>query len=906
MPVEQILEDISPVFQSLVSRPITSSMLGTPSFKKVNKTLQQQLDLPKAITLFSREGFITAFRNEYAALSDAEASNIYDILLSTVNTGEFSGLGLPALIYAFAKQHLYLSGNELLCCHEDFVLWREAVHGIGQTLFICSFLAGQDAASGYSRRQFDFSPYLKTDDFRLRQVLSYGVAENHFHLNGSSPAFLMNWTCLMNHTENREAEFQKLTEMLNTSGKYLKDYDIKELVRIAAGLRAYIWHLIINDETDYPSDFNMSNKAIHDNNKTDIAGFLEHYGGNLQKYINWLRFTYTSSLDYTLNTQSSSKPYAPISGENYFLYRVFLELYLGKNQMLLQNIDCFYAYLLIYCRMRSELVQDNNAVGFGNFKKYQDRKETFINKKLYATNSEAFTKMAFESALDNVGLVSLEARIIPPKKTNDLAEKIESILNTLTPPTQDVCKTCEHYNNPQVCDTSRIKRCHKKIRKLLLVMHIPKKKDDPLTESNDYIKGYLRCRHDRYRREQVDASINSIITLRNTCRHLAKYIYAIDACSTEIGCRPEVFAPAFRRARKSCSSDENSLNAEKLPPLHITYHVGEDFLDIVDGLRAIDEAIQFLELKNSDRLGHALALGILAEDFYTSKANKVFISRQDLMDNAAWFYMTLQRFNINLPDLFFDLREIFREQYNVVYAENLPFQDKDHIPTLEMYFDSWLLRGDEPKYYLNISEQQGFLQNLKTAPSGISYPLGALQDNNVINRIREQNIVARKLYNHYHYNPKVKKAGEERYEFLIKPRYIHAVGFLQRAMQQHIACLGIGIECNPSSNYLIGTFKDYANHPIFVFNNDGLDCKIDSAQIMVSVNTDDQGIFDTDLENEYALLASALKCKTDEHGIRLHIPANIYRYIDNVRKMGLEQSFKHLDKNLTGGGYHDK
>ena len=65
----------------------------------------------------------------------------------------------------------------------------------------------------------------------------------------------------------------------------------------------------------------------------------------------------------------------------------------------------------------------------------------------------------------------------------------------------------------------------------------------------------------------------------------------IDACSQEIGCRPEVFAPMFRFLSEHITSD---LPEAEVSQLKMTYHVGEDFLDVVDGLRAVDEAIHFL------------------------------------------------------------------------------------------------------------------------------------------------------------------------------------------------------------------------------------------------------------------------------------------------------------------------
>ena len=60
----------------------------------------------------------------------------------------------------------------------------------------------------------------------------------------------------------------------------------------------------------------------------------------------------------------------------------------------------------------------------------------------------------------------------------------------------------------------------------------------------------------------------------------------------------------------------------------------------------------------------------------------------------------------------------------------------------------------------------------------------------------------------------------------------------------------------------------------------------------VSINTDDQGVFDTLLENEYALMALALKKKKDKDNHKIYDIEDIYEWIDYVRKMGIEQSFK--------------
>jgi adenosine deaminase len=118
---------------------------------------------------------------------------------------------------------------------------------------------------------------------------------------------------------------------------------------------------------------------------------------------------------------------------------------------------------------------------------------------------------------------------------------------------------------------------------------------------------------------------------------------------------------------------------------------------------------------------------------------------------------------------------------------------------------------------------------------------------------------------------------------------------VQKKMQWMIGQKGIGIETNPSSNMLIGTFKRYDKHPILNWYNNGLATNPEEIQsvpqLQVSINTDDQGVFATYIENEYAYLALALEKMKDEAGNPRYSRTLIYQWLDNVRKMGLEQSF---------------
>ena len=73
----------------------------------------------------------------------------------------------------------------------------------------------------------------------------------------------------------------------------------------------------------------------------------------------------------------------------------------------------------------------------------------------------------------------------------------------------------------------------------------------------------------------------------------------------------------------------------------------------------------------------------------------------------------------------------------------------------------------------------------------------------------------------------------------------------------------------------------------------------------MSINTDDQGIFNTSLENEYALIARSLELLTDEDGRPLYNKDDIYDWLDKIRDMGNEQSFGYISDLKEPKLYYD-
>jgi hypothetical protein len=69
---------------------------------------------------------------------------------------------------------------------------------------------------------------------------------------------------------------------------------------------------------------------------------------------------------------------------------------------------------------------------------------------------------------------------------------------------------------------------------------------------------------------------------------------------------------------------------------NLTYHVGEDFYDLVDGLRAIQELIITLKWNKPCRMAHLLALCTNAKEYYTCRHYIVNMPILRLYENVRW------------------------------------------------------------------------------------------------------------------------------------------------------------------------------------------------------------------------------------------------------------------------------
>ncbi len=544
------------------------------------------------------------------------------------------------------------------------------------------------------------------------------------------------------------------------------------------------------------------------------------------------------------------------SGERWLMYIMLRKIYLNDKKYK-AYFNLFYAYLLIKESIRSELIQSNKNVGFKNFQKYEKRKSNLLTDDIYR---KEFTRLAISNSLVSKNIRKIELRIAPESDTEKICRQIRELDRLVLPD-----KTWK--------------------KNMFYTVHFIKSADKiPKNTECIYCRNYQR-------RKYIERQAYALTGLREKYPKVGERVLGIDAASNELECRPEVFASVFRYLKNHRYRYYTSDGMVKLPQLSATYHVGEEFLDLADGLRAIEEAILFLNLESGDRLGHALALGINVREWYQSKGFQIALPVQDYLDNLVWVFHKLVQYDIRG---FENLKEWIQGEYTILfdrlYKENMGhFVKSGRQLDLSMfnYYNAWQLRGDDPNLYEGGDFQENFYIGRQEEFRVNFHYLKDLQKR----RIPE----AAHLYYMYHFNERIREMGKKTMEVSISVNYMDAVAAIQKIMQREIAERGIAIETNPSSNYLIGTFRQYEKHPIIQFYNKGLvhDPKQlkECPQLSVSINTDDQGVFSTSLENEYALMARALESVLDEEGEPVYHKDDIYEWLNRIRVMGNEQSF---------------
>ena len=682
------------------------------------------------------------------------------------------------LLTFFAEQCISLDRGTPVVKVGKHLQWRSLSLLIGEDILVLPFKAYNEAGERQEGIEFSWPNVIETGYTDLNDIYDLGLTDTHAHLVASAEIFELTWLDFMNNIVNRDDDYRGLlkmaeTVMLTESGE--GTYGIDVLLQIAAALRLYIVRVLngekLKKELKHVIDL-FENAYSRIKILIDIQSAVDTFNQKGSKvYVD----NYELPLDYTKSSANSGSIYNIHDGERRWLY-TFFKRYFKNDGGAIELANYVFLYLQLKIRVRREFVQTNSLIGFENFKNYQDRKSAYCNRYY-----ELYPYYAVQSSI-----------------RPDKPDVFETRVSPIDVPSKDLSRSIFEKGDE-----------YKNINRdsLTFVIHMLKRRGDV---KNPTYRG-SRIGYNEMYHFQIDAIIEDIKKRKSALPENPLYdIVGIDAAGSELICSPAVFGHAYRYAR-----------AMGVP--NLTYHVGEDFFDLTDGLLAIDEALTYLELKEGSRIGHASALGVDAKVFYTKRSYQVLMTKQRLLDCLVWI-LAFSCYNKIKVSLVF-IRELWEE------AQKLYIQIGYKTPfKLSTYYWAMYLRSDE------LSE--GGIAPWSTTSD--------CMDSKAVSARTKRN--TKNLNLEYQTAPDIIDNGKELELYTFPREIVQIVSEIQNHLLNKIKERDIVIESNPTSNLCIGPFEDYCNLPLFKFEESG---------VRYSVNTDDKGVFATSLSNELSLVAES-------------------------------------------------
>jgi adenosine deaminase len=303
-------------------------------------------------------------------------------------------------------------------------------------------------------------------------------------------------------------------------------------------------------------------------------------------------------------------------------------------------------------------------------------------------------------------------------------------------------------------------------------------------------------------REAQDAArrLGSVLASYPTLR---RFVVGVDAAGDERRAPPRTFARAFahlhrlQAGHRPCPDDPAMV-------LDWTYHVGEDVDDLLSGLRHIEEVAAHLLDHGTGRLGHGLALAMDAQRFYQDRGGEVEVPRGAHLLDLVWTWGRLVHSG---------------DEPRALWAENLVANQLQGAPRALPRIAACYRAMDLERVPGGAAEGMPRDDRVPCTEDALLRVLGFAGD------------------------------ADAPVTLTIDARWIDLVSTLQSMVRDRLARLRVTVEVNPTSNLVIGGYRDYADLPYPAMVASGLP---------VSINTDDPGLFVTCLPNEFASLYRAL------------------------------------------------
>lgn len=396
----------------------------------------------------------------------------------------------------------------------------------------------------------------------------------------------------------------------------------------------------------------------------------------------------------------------------------------------------------------------------------------------------------------------------------------------------------------------------------------------------------------------------------------ARWFRGLDVAGDENALKIEWFAPILRWLRRGFKAKR--VGDLACSGFHLSIHAGEDYAHPASGMRHVDETVQFCQMREGDRLGHALALGIGPKN-WAERQGEMILPLDEHLDNLVWlwYYANLLSARLPLaqqvlPRLTRRIARFWREScwWQVLdpmdgYSLGCGSADFASSPlrfaTADDLFAAWLLRRNcyhtwqqlpdgwplQSKENIALPDYQQLADGMSMASKLYFARHKWLSSGNekqlVIIRVGDESLVQARLGSQHNNNML------EDVETTAELDFMHA---LQDWLLNEYDQLGLIIEANPTSNVYIARLKSHSEHPIFRWHPPDESTLDNGAQdnlyglrrgpIRVLVNTDDPGIMPTTLRTEFLLLREA--------ALELKISRTVAeRWLETLRQYSLEQ-----------------
>lgn len=667
-----------------------------------------------------------------------------------------------------------------------------------------------------------------------------GLHESHLHLNGSTFAEQC-WLRALAHP-NREARL--FSELWRASKRSVAGDRVQELARLhestfkptqlrrdlmlAGRLRAWLVYAAVSPG-EMPSNAPRRADDLRGYGSSCIAPEVK------DSYV----LKHTSPADY-------------LAGELDWLTRL-----LCLPQLSMRVARMLHLYLLLQHQYRELMVQGEELYGFDQFQKY-----THTELRTPAERSFVRRFLDMHGPNEQRSHTSyLEGRFAPKRRSADNAQLLQQILGGYLAYLRD---------GQQASDVAQPASLSKTLQELDEVSKQPHARwpqRQQLALVAHFIKQpWKRRLGEPYRHYKLRCELESQLThLRITLRdypRLRRWLRGVDGAANELHAPPEVFASIFRQA-------------ERIGLGHRSYHVGEDFPHLLTGLRHMLDAVELLHLRDGSRIGHGTALGIDPALWLSRMPGALHLTRserlldllaawqllRELPDCSAQAYQAEMRLNALLP-------QVFRTPVTAnIFERAMRFRG------LHMGFVSQIQRDSNWQWF-----DASLVDSLR-------------EEARLVSETRNLDPEAFELLWTWHNDQKLIGRSEAFIEIEAQDALFTPAVYLrlQQALMARVAERRVVIETLPSSNVRISQYERFEEHHVMRWMGVSAFVKPGDIPIMVSLGSDDPGIFAGNLKGEFYQLYAVLR----KHGLQ---DTEALRHVAAVNERGRQYRFH--DPNL--------